>query len=263
MQENDFINITKIVIDKLEGGYYHPDFHLQNPSKFPRGTSGETMFGLDRHNGHDLYYSTKRKSSNVYKNLDYIYSGVYQYKTPESKEFWSTLDKANARSNWQWLYRGGKNEKRLTELAAKIIYPQFMALTKKYLTPEAQKAVFKDPRLIFHFSYATWNGSGWFADVFAPAINDAVSKGVRGNELAKIAINSRLNSGNKLIAKGGKQMQAIFDSGILNDLKPGFTFDPKKTLMFVSLTAAGIYYLYQNGYLDEPIKKIKRFIYAS
>jgi hypothetical protein len=210
MNEALFDYVTGVVIDKLEGGYFHPDMRTANPTKFGAyHRSGETMFGLDRHAGHSLYYSTPRKSSDVLSNLKYIYDGSYQYKTPDAKEFWTTIDKANARKNWKWLYKGGDLYPKLKKLAGGIMLPHYNYLAGKYLSTASQLIVESDPRLLFHFIYACWNGSGWFK-TFADKLNKAVASGITNkNQLLDIAINSRTQSGNKLIAQGGKKIEAF------------------------------------------------------
>jgi hypothetical protein len=47
-----FDKITSLVIDKLEGGYYHPNMLIDGRVKDIRYSgSGETMFGIDRLKG--------------------------------------------------------------------------------------------------------------------------------------------------------------------------------------------------------------------
>ena len=101
----NFKELAKKVFEKLEGGYYHPNMLKKNPSKF-KGyeTSGETMYGLDRHAGHDIYYSTPRKAKGVFDNLKYIDNGSYRYKSDAAKNFWTAIDNANAKNNWEWGY---------------------------------------------------------------------------------------------------------------------------------------------------------------
>jgi hypothetical protein len=177
MTKEQFQKITGVVIDKLEGGYFHPYMYKNNPSKFSGyGSSGETMFGLDRHAGHDIYYSTKRKTDGVQDNLKYIENGSYSYRTPEAKEFWTAIDNAGAKKNWSWNYKGGNDYNKLKTLASDIIFERFLKYSKLYLTPEALQIVENDPRLTFHFSYAVWNGPGWFKK-FAKVINRAVENG--------------------------------------------------------------------------------------
>lgn len=213
----DYDTVVATVIDKLEGGYFHPNMRTQNPAKFGAyNRSGETMFGLDRHAGHGLYYATPRKAGDVLANLQHIESGEYQYKTPEAKEFWEAIDSADAKNKWQWNYKGGPLENRLRYLAGRIIKPQFESLANRYLSPKAKSIVFNDGRLLFHFIYATWNGSGWFQK-FAKDINDAVEKGVDNPDvLIQVAMDSRTKEGlksgsapNSLIARGGEKIEKI------------------------------------------------------
>jgi hypothetical protein len=210
MNEALFDYVTGVVIDKLEGGYFHPDMRTQNPSKFGAyHRSGETMFGLDRHAGHSLYYSTPRKTDDVLANLKYIYNGSYKYKTEDAKDFWTTIDKANARKNWKWLYKGGDLYPKLKKLAGGIMLPQYTYLANKYLSDKSREIVENDPRLLFHFIYACWNGSGWFKK-FADKFNQAVASGVTNkNALLDVAIKSRTQSGNNLIATGGRKIDAF------------------------------------------------------
>ena len=54
--KDKFLKVTSEVIKRLEGGYFHPDMRTKNPDKFGAyHRSGETMYGLDRHAGHDLF----------------------------------------------------------------------------------------------------------------------------------------------------------------------------------------------------------------
>lgn len=250
VSQNYFDKITGIVIDKLEGGYFHPDMRNNNPSKFGGyGNSGETLFGLDRFAGHGLFYKTKRKSDNVNTNMKYIYDGSYEYKTPEAKEFWTTIDNADARKNWDWLYRGGKNEEKLKKLASRIIYPSFNSLSKKYLNSESEKALQKDPRLLFNFIYATWNGSGWFKK-FAEKLNVDSKKGYSKDVLLQKALDYRINSGNSLIKQGGEKIKGFineidFPSAKSEDITDDSGSGSLKTLLFVSLLLVGGFLLYR------------------
>jgi hypothetical protein len=73
-----------------------------------------------------------------------------------------------------------------------------------------------DGRLLFHFIYATWNGSGWFQK-FAKDINAAVAQGITNTDaLLKVAMHSRTKEGltkgsapNSLIAQGGNKIEKI------------------------------------------------------
>lgn len=213
MNQAIFDYVTSVVIDKLEGGYFHPNMRTANPAKFGAyHRSGETMFGFDRHAGHDLFYSSKRKSSDVLENIKHIEANVYKYKTPEAEKFWTIIDKANAKNNWEWLYRGGDKYAELKSLTGRIMYPQYVKLSELYLTPESRAIVANNPRLLLHFIYACWNGTGWFRK-FAEKFNKAVSEGEKdNNKLLEVALDSRIKSGNSLITKSGNKIKAfIYD----------------------------------------------------
>jgi hypothetical protein len=180
-----FEEITDKVISALEGGYYHP-----NMNKGAMGNSGETMMGIDRRHGGDINTS------------------------PDGKEFWTIIDDAGASSKWKHNYMGGSLEPKLRSLVAKMMKPFFLKNMNNYLSPEARKIVESNPNLMFHFVYSTWNGPGWFRK-FATKINDAVKKGITDpNKLIEIAIRSRIDSGNSIIAQGGKKIDNILGTNV-------------------------------------------------
>jgi hypothetical protein len=75
---------------------------------------------------------------------------------------------------------------------------------------------------LFHFIYACWNGSGWFSK-FASAFNKAVANGVTSpDKLLDVAIKSRTQSGNSLIANGGKKID-----GFIRDFKAPVSIQSK------------------------------------
>ena len=176
-----FNKITSLTINNIEGGYYHPNFGSKG-----MGKSGETMFGMDRKHGVDFTNSTA------------------------GTKFWQLIDndkKLNPKK-WVYLYTLHDNLKLRLDLINLIsqywLQPTYESYTKKYLTPEAKEIVDKTPKLKYHMSYGVWNGEGWFRR-FAKKINDAISNGEKNIEnLFKLSIMSRLNSGNSIIAKSGK-----------------------------------------------------------
>jgi hypothetical protein len=184
----DFDGIVAKVIDKLEGGYYHPDMLQDGRVRDSRyGNSGETMMGIDRKAGGDINT------------------------TPEGIEFWKLIDDANARTEWKWGYRGGALESQLRKLAGKMIKRYYDKYASRYLSGKALTIVNENPKLLFNFVYAVWNGPGWFKN-FADDINLAVDKGITDpEELAKIQIKDRLDSGNSLVAQGGKKIADLLD----------------------------------------------------
>jgi hypothetical protein len=199
-----FTRIVNLVIDKMEGGYYHPQMLKDGRIKDSRyAGSGETMFGIDRLNG-----------------------GTINTSTP-GKAFWSIIDKAGAAKSWAWNYFGGQYRQQLKALAGGMMFPLFSRLFSSYLNPEAQSIVASDNRLLFHFVYATWNGSGWFQK-FAKDINTAVFLGkTNPNVLVQVALDSRMKEGLKpgskpssLISQGGKKIAGFINSDpLLNEKK--------------------------------------------
>ena len=147
LSSTDFDKEVSRVIDNLEGGYYHPNMNSSD-----MGKSGETMMGMDRKYG----------------------AGFAQ--TSAGKEFWKLIDDAEAKNNWKRNYMGGPLESRLRALVTKMIQPEYEKLSNRYLDEKAREIVKKSPNLMFHFIYATWNGSGWFQK-FANKINEAVNDG--------------------------------------------------------------------------------------
>lgn len=177
--DTDFNGVVTAVIDTLEGGYYHPMRHRSSGM----GDSGETMMGIDRKHGGKINTS------------------------PEGVEFWDLIDRADAKNKWEWNYKGGELEPKLKELVGKMIKPRYEDYSRRYLSPEAAQIVNESVPLKFHFIYAVWNGPGWFQK-FAREVNSAVKQGVTDpKELAKFAIDTRINSGNRIIAKTGNKIK--------------------------------------------------------
>lgn len=174
LTQDKFVGLTKVVIDNLEGGYYHPDmlslFNVRSQAVLK--ASGETMFGLDRKHGIQLA------------------------KYPEWNLFWAAIDKNrhNFPIRWKHEYRGGEIESELKMLASVIMYKWFQYLAKKYILVGSLDEIENDERLIIHFSYAAWNGEGFFKR-FANALNKAITK-YEGNKEAifKYAFDERLNA---------------------------------------------------------------------
>lgn len=186
--QSQFIELTNKVIGFVEGGYYHPDmkkkFKPADQKKF--GDSGETMFGIDRKHGTQL----ARLAPDAWK------------------KFWSLIDNAGARTKWKYNYNGGSLAPQLKQYVVQMMYPWFMYLFNKYLTPAAQQAVVNDNRLVVHFSYASWNGEGWFKK-FAADVNNAVSRGVVDDPLYNRALSSRLDSSNAVIRQQGSNLKNL------------------------------------------------------
>ena len=226
MNQDLFNNATNLIVSQIEGGYYHPNMLADGRVKDGRyNTSGETMFGIDRLQGGTIN------------------------QTPAGKQFWQLIDNAGAANNWKWNYNGGALAPQLQTLAAQMMLPAYTILAQKTLTPQAQVIVEGNPGLLLHFIYATWNGPGWFK-VFADKINTAVASGVTDiKKLMAIAIDSRVNSNNSLIAQGGAKiaglMNSLMDStttaakGLMAKIKAFVKAHPIETAA-IGLTVVGI-----------------------
>jgi hypothetical protein len=186
--KDKFVTLTQLVIDNFEGGYYHPDMSKTwtEANRKIYAKRGETMFGLDRLAG----------------------AGLARY--PEWNQFWGIIDRDRAANptKWKWLYKGGAVNAPLKALAAKVMYQSFDRLSKKFLSPAAMEKINKDNRLLVHFSYACWNGPGFFQK-FATVLESA--NGSR-EEIYNKTLSARTQHSNKQIRNGGRKMTALFAS---------------------------------------------------
>ena len=187
----DFVKMNNIIIDKLEGGYYHPKMLKDGRVKDSRfGGSGETMFGMDRK------------------------TGEWEARSVLGREFFKILDDADASNKWPHNYMGGSYESKLRELSAEMTKENYLNNTKNYLNPDAQQIINSSAKLTFNFIYATYNGPGWFQR-FARVINEAVSEGITDpDELNRIFLQRRMQSSNSLIAQGGRKMEKFMDTSL-------------------------------------------------
>jgi hypothetical protein len=225
---NTFKDVTGLVIQKLEGGYYNPDWHSTADSRY--GSSGETMYGIDRKAGGSINT------------------------TSAGQNFWSLIDKNKSKEVWKWNYIPPEPLKtQLRELASELIYPSYLRNANNYLNPKTREIVDKDSRLLFHFIYATWNGPGWFKK-FATDMNNAVDSGVTNpDKLVQIAIDSRTKEGlkkgsppNSLIAQGGNKIAGFIES-VKDYAKSGYNIakkNPIPTALITMLLIVSGYVLY-------------------
>lgn len=147
-----FIELTGVVIDNFEGGYYHPRMlvGMKASDRKLLAASGETMFGLDRKAG----------------------AALSQY--PEWTQFWKTIDLASP-GTWKHYYMGGNVSWKLKELAGEIMFKWFSHLAGKYILVSSMDEIGNDDRLMIHFAYGCWNGEKWF-ERYSKALNKAIQK---------------------------------------------------------------------------------------
>ena len=174
-------SFTDKIIDKFEGGYWNNDTTkpksqkcVKHPDDPMYDNSGETMFGIDRRAGN---WDSNPKGREFFELID------------NEKENYENIEEFC--QTWRWNYKGGSLQSELKSRAGDLMLTVYEN-NKDAFTPEALEEVESNKRLLFHFAYACWNGSGVFQS-FAEDINDAVENGLSGDELVNVAIESRNN----------------------------------------------------------------------
>jgi uncharacterized protein (DUF2147 family) len=184
--QSEFNKATKSVIDSLEGAYVNPSQLTNKRERRAFSKSGETMFGIDRKTGGKLNTSDA------------------------GRKFWELIDADKKKNPEKWVryYDGGEIKGQLQDLASQIMEPEFERLFKVHFSPKEQQIIKSDPRLFFHFAYATWNGPGWFRK-FANSIKREIRQGnTDTNSLFNIAIDDRKDAGGIIGAKADKVKMA-------------------------------------------------------
>lgn len=158
--------LTDIVINNFEGGYYHPKMkqYLKNGENM--GISGETMYGIDFEHGGSL--GTSQFAQEVH---DYFYDFVSLI-NDNATAVKIYNDKADGKK-----VAPAEKGKRWRPMVATLMLNLFKQYIK-WLTPEAQTMVLSDPALLLQFWYAVWNGPGNFQK-FAEVMNRAYNAGER------------------------------------------------------------------------------------
>jgi len=218
-----FEYISNLIIDNLEGGYYHPDFYINGAAtanggrisasafvKADYGRSGETLFGLDRHAGWDSWYKSKRKTSSPQENLKYIYGNVYQFIDDDAKKFWTTLDNLDARHKWPYGYLGGNQRTMLKDLCIKMMYRYFLNNVWIKLNDEGKKLVIEDNKLAFNYIYSAWNGIG-FSNYYTKIFNTQLQNGIKDSgTINQKILDARASSKSGLIRDSAKKIKKVF-----------------------------------------------------
>lgn len=197
---DNFMDVTKKVIQKFEGGYWNPECSKYPGSKHPGKTgmysrSGETMFGLDREAG----------------NIENV--------SPEGKRFFQRIDEEKTKLGmdefcrvWRWNYIPEEPLKsELMDLAAKTMKGLYDKNASTFFKGKAREVVEASRPLLLHFSYATWNGPGFFQK-FAKTINQAIEEGKPMKELIQIAKDDRVKRIGGAWAKGTERVNAAIDA---------------------------------------------------
>lgn len=189
--------IIYLIIDNIEGGYYHPEMKPLLKGGEEMKDSGETMYGIDRKAGAPLY----------------------TVGTPQAVQFWQIIDNNFSSHHSDTSYYNDKADgkkkipaavgNQLKPLAAAIIISGFEK-NLRFLSEGAKKMVLNNPRLLLQFIYATYNGSGYF-QTFANVMNAAYSNGERSAIAFWNLIQNKRRSYGGLYAKGANKLDALLD----------------------------------------------------
>lgn len=194
--------IVNLIIDNIEGGYYHPDMKPYLKGGDEMKDSGETMYGIDRKNGAPLY----------------------TVGTPQAIEFWQIIDNNFGSHHADPSYYNDKadGKKKIPAAVGNQLRPLAAAIIKsgfernlKFLSEGAKKMVLNNPRLLLQFIYATYNGSGFF-QTFANVMNAAYANGERSAKAFWNLIQDKRRSYGGQYAKGADKLD-----GLLNKVETG------------------------------------------
>ena len=188
--------IINLIIDNIEGGYYHPDMQSKLKGGESMGISGETMFGIDRKNG----------------------APQFTTKTPEAVAFWQLVDANYGTHHGDTSYYGTKVP---ANVGAQLRYYVKEMITDayddydKYLSDGAKSIVESEPKLFMQFLYAVWNGPGNFQK-FADILNAAYANGQRDAVVYWDLVQDARRAKGGLFAIGADKLDALkshFPSG--------------------------------------------------
>lgn len=187
--------IVNLIIDNIEGGYYHPEMKSKLKGGEKMGISGETMFGIDRTNG----------------------APQFTTKTPEAVAFWEVVDANYGTHHNDTSYYADKadgTKKVAAPVGEKLRrYVKAMILDayndyNKYLSAGAKRIVENDPRLFMQFLYAVWNGPSNFQK-FADVINAAYSNGERSAQAFWNLVQEARRAKGGLFADGAEKLERL------------------------------------------------------
>lgn len=185
----DFSTLAITIINKLEGGYYHPDMLRDGRIRDRRyGASGETLYGMDRKHG------------TAFTN------------TPDGRKFWSIIDQSGARTKWPWLHMGGEYENELKKLAINMIKKVYVEFLNTYVKDKnIIDFINSNAGLCINFIYAVWNGDRYFKEMADIVVRDYNSNNRDTNLMVSNLIKYRKNHTSSLIRQGGGKLEKIIN----------------------------------------------------
>lgn len=194
---------VSIIIDNLEGGYYHPDMQSKLKNGANMLESGETMFGFDRKTG-----------------------GTDVTQSTAGLAFWNIIDKYYSAHHTDIRYYNDKADGKKNDIPAEvgvmlkafaktIMDDRFKNYSNQFLTTSAKQIVNANPALTLQFYYACYNGAGNFQK-FANIVNTAIQDEITDPKtLYSLIQEKRRNMGfnneisNNLFARGADKLDDI------------------------------------------------------
>lgn len=187
--------IIYLIIDNIEGGYYHPDMKAKLKNGDRMLDSGETMYGIDRKNGAPGFTTGTQSAVEFWQIVDQVFGSHHG----DTGYYGDKADGANKVSADVGL--------RLKPLAADMIIKQFEK-NIQFLSDGARRMVYTNPRLMLQFLYATYNGSGNFK-LFADVMNAAYANGERSAEAFWNLIQAKRRAKGGLFAEGADKLENV------------------------------------------------------
>lgn len=167
----DYRSWTDLIIDKFEGGYFHPDMYNANPAFFNNDSayakSGETYYGMDRAAGAPL--TTSGAMVDFWKLIDQYYTPYHANLT-----YWNEKDGYLRNRKTRSAIPLTLKDK-LRGYVAQTMSAQFEKLLKENFSDSQITWVKKHPKICFIFWYGTWNGSKFFKN-FANVVKQTLAQ---------------------------------------------------------------------------------------
>ena len=220
-------DLLKAMVDYIEGGYYYPGHaysQFNEKSRNLYGSSGETLWGIDRHAGQTENTTLGKKFWAAVDNLSGYGSstGTTGYSKKTNTRSWNNGSYPTKSGAWKYNYMPSKKDS-----GYDTMYNSFVEYASshchewldKYFKNHPVKAmILGDARMKFMWFRATWNGPGWFswyvngkkgssATTGLKWAYDNVSKNV--DDLILWDLNNRLKFGNSLITHDVKKMAKL------------------------------------------------------
>jgi hypothetical protein len=222
----DDASLLRAMVSYIEGGYYYPGHAYSKFSEKDRGlygSSGETLWGIDRHAGQTentsegkLFWAEVDKLSGYGST-----TGKTGYARKTATRDWNSSSYPTKPGGWSYNYSPKPGS-----AGYDIMYNSFVKYASSHLetylnsyfkSHPVKSLILSDSRMKFLWFRSTWNGVGWFS-WYATGKS---KKGIKGlmwaydnvtknpDELIVWDLNNRLKFGNSLITHDVKKMAEL------------------------------------------------------